>query len=162
MKKILFLVLIPFLISAQTMRLTEYNRGADKEFYFYLASVDSGVYNSSAIELNQFDDDFANYPLGYYLVLDTLTNDASNTEIVGVYIQGNFENGDWVNVDTVLAADTLNGDHSLAAATFKAKGILDLNGSLYMFPKYRVRVEGTHSLGNEYLFKLSLYAYKRD
>lgn len=166
MKKILFLVLIPLVAFGQTIKLTEYQYGVDKEFYFVGAALDSGIYATETIQLNDFDASLNDYPLGYYLVIDTLTS-ASNYEIIGIFVQGKMNQGSWVNVDTVLASDTLNASHSLASAGFIAKGVLNLNTYAFPFPEYRFRVIALHrktypTIANSFSVKLSVYGYKRD
>jgi hypothetical protein len=158
--KLLLFLLIPFVMFSQVKMIeTQYDDGL--EYYIYAVSVDSGSYNQEFV-LTGFDNDLYNYPLSYALKIDTLTNDAQ-TEIIGVYIQA-YQIDQWINIDTLSAADTLNSSHSLASATFYGKGALNLNAYSYgAFPRYRLNVVATHSADTDlFAFYVKLYATKRD
>lgn len=158
--RVLLFLLIPFLAFGQVKMVeTQYDDGA--EFNIYAVSVDSGAYNQEVV-LTGYDADLFNYPVGYALKIDTLTNDAQ-TEIIGVYMQA-YQIDKWINIDTLSAVDTLNASHPLASASFYGKGTLDLNVDHYgVFPRYRLNVVATHAASSDaFSFYVKLYASKRD
>ena len=132
--------------------------GDGLEWYFVATAQDSGDISSAYLDLSAFDADFDSYPLAYDLYIDTLS---ANDEIIGIYVQGISGRNVIVTVDTVLAVDTLNGSHSGLTAS-AAKGVLNLNHSGWVFPRYRFLIDANHDSGNTYTVQLSIYAYKRD
>jgi len=156
MKKILsILLLIPFLLTAQTIKKIETNYGVDREFYFYAGAVlDSGTVSSETFKLNQYDGNLTTYPISYELLLTEATADSS--VITGVYIQAKTSLATWANVDTIFATDTLETSYS-------TRGVLDFGWSAYgAKPEYRIVTTTTSALGKKFSLKLSLYAYKQD
>ena len=141
---------------AQSFAVTETVYGTNHEWVYYIAAADSGSTSGAILELNRYDGNLASYPLGYYLDIDTLSG---NDEIIAVYMQGKFSGGNWVTIDTVLAADTINANH---AGYEDVKGVLDLNGASWMFPQVRPQIVISSSDGNTCSVRLGLYAYKED
>ena len=152
MKHILLFLLFAALSFAQTISVTELQRGSDMEYYF-TGVCDSGTVTSGAIKLNKYDASLASYPLGYSLVFDTL---AASGEITAVYVEGKGYAGAYTIVDTIFAADTLE------AGGLSFNGVASLNTNLAVYPEYRISVETSTAKGNTFRIKLSLYAYKED
>lgn len=152
MKKILFLLLFPVLVFAQTMKVTETQYGNNTEFYCYVAAADSGTTGSEALDLNAYISNISSYPLGYHLYISEISN---SNPIIAVYIQGMSSTASWTNVDTVFVLDTVT-------TTSSTSGTLDLNLASKVFPRYRAVVVLTTALGSKAQVKLSLFAYKRD
>lgn len=154
MKKILLLMLVPLFMQAQSLRLTETQYGADKEFYFYYASCDSGTVTSGIIELADFNNDFDTYPLAYAFYV--AENSSAYNPILGIFIEGRNSIGNWTVVDTLFTPDTVTSNTS-------GDGLLDMNTATYgVFPEYRVKTVATSDLGKTFTTKIVLYAYKRD
>ena len=141
---------------AQSFSATEYTQGNTQEWDYYIAAADSGNTSGTIIKLNEYDGALTTYPLAYYLTIDTLS---ASGEILAVYIEGKMSTGSWVTVDTVLAVDTLNAAH---AGYTDLKGVLDLNGSSWVFPNYRPKIVMTGASSNTCSVRLNLYAYKED
>jgi hypothetical protein len=92
-------------------------------------------------------------------VLDTLVNSTVETEIVGIFLEGKSSIGTWNKVDTLLAADTLNGSH----AGFAKFGLTQFNQNDFgSFPEYRLNIVATNRLGNAFSAKVALFFRKRD
>lgn len=160
MKKILSIILLSLIsipLLGQSFSATETPYGTDMNWSYYISAADSnsGI-SGTIIELNKYDANLASYPLGYYLNIDTLS---ASGEIIAIYMQGKMSNGGWVNVDTILAADTLNSNHS---GYVNVKGVLNLNASSYVFPMYRPNIVMSGADGNTCSVRLELYAYKED
>ena len=159
MKKILsvfILCLFSIPLMAQSFALSETQHGTNREFTWYASSVDSGSTTGGIFELNKYDGSLASYPLGFYISIDTL---AGNDEIIGIYIQGKYAGGNWVTVDTLMASDTLNANHS---GFVNAKGVANLNAGAWVFPQYRPRIVISSADGNTCAVRLGMYAYKED
>lgn len=161
LKKIILFMFMTVPLLAQSFALQsgypkQYGDGL--EFYFVATAQDSGNISSNIMDLSSFDADFATYPFGVDLYIDTLS---ANDEIIGIYVQGKSARGSWVNVDTLVASDTLNGSHSGLTASALST-ISDFGDAYWRFPQYRFLISATHADGNDYTVKLSLYAYKRD
>jgi len=161
MKKLIFLVLVPFLMYAQiTTDFTKYGTNGI-ELQFTGTAIDSGANNSTAFsniltEWVEYNIDWNTYDIGYEFELDTLT---ANDEIVGIYIQGKSFIGTWNDVDTLLASDTLNAAH----AGLTGYGLTQFNqNDICSFPDYRVAFTATHDDGNSFTAKLSLYLRKKN
>ena len=156
LKKVIILLLISIPLMAQSFAVSETIYGNNHEWVYYVSSVDSGSTSGSIIELNRYDGNLASYPMGYYLDIDTLT---ANDEIIAIYIQGKFAGGNWVNVDTLLASDTLNANH---AGYEDIKGETDFGAANWVFPQYRPLIVISSSSDNTCAVRLGLYAYKED
>lgn len=163
--KILFFLLIPFLLFAQTVDSYELHGNNGLELYFYGASMDSGANVTASFQdiypdwLDYFQGvDLATYDIGYEYELDTL---AANDEILGIFIQGKSNVGTWNTIDTLLATDTLNASHS----GLTGYGLTTFGATTYgSFPEYRVYFDctGFTASGNTFTGKLSLYLRTRD
>lgn len=159
MKKILSVILFSLIsipLFAQSFAVSESIYGNNHEWVYYIAAADSGSISGAAIRLNRYDGNLASYPMGYYLDIDTLS---ANDEIIGIYIQGKFAGGNWVNVDTLLASDTLNANHS---GFEDVKGETDFNAQHWVYPEYRPVIVISSASGNTCAVRLGLYAYKED
>ena len=153
MKKIILLLLLSSFAFGQVIDVTEYNRSGGKEFYFYAASIDSGIAYSDYFRLDEVDgNSFTTYPLEYVYEADSL---AGGDGIFKIEIQGAWENNDPAVIDTVVAADT-----ALTATTDQDSGNIDLNNERR--PKYRLKVTTSTASGITYRLKMSMYAYKED
>jgi hypothetical protein len=131
--------------------------GGGYEFYFKATAVDSGDHGTQVIaEITDFDGNLSSYPWAYYVQIDTLS---ANDEIIGVYLQGKTAIGNWTDLDTLLAPDTVNGSHT-GLSSLIAKGTLNLNG--WRAPQYRVQARSTHDSGNTFTIETSIYCYKRE
>lgn len=154
MKKILFLLLFPVLVFAQTISLSSTNYGEDVEHYFYAASCDSGTTTSGIFQLDKFNSDLESYPLSFYLYV--AENSSSYNPILAVYLEGRNRIGTWNVVDTLYTQDTVTSN-------ITAKGLLTLNASTHgVYPEYRIKSVATTGLGKTFLLKSVIYAYKRD
>lgn len=156
MKKIIILLLFSVPLMAQSFAVSETMYGTNHEWVWYVSSVDSGTTSGSIIELNRYDGNLASYPMGYYLDIDTLT---ANDEIIAVYIQGKMSGGSWINVDTLLASDTLNANH---AGYEDLKGETTFNTEHWVYPQYRPVIVISSSSDNPCAVRLGLYAYRED
>lgn len=165
MKKLLFFLLVPFLMYSQTVDTYELHGNNGLELYFVGTAMDSGS-NVSASFADIYPDwldyfqgiDFETYEIGYEYSLDTL---AANDEILGIFIQGKSNVGTWNTVDTLLATDTLNAAHAgLTGYGITTFGV-ERDGS---FPEYRVFFDctGFTASSNTFTGKLSLYLRKRN
>lgn len=158
--RVLLFLLVPFLAFGQTLTYVDH-KDAGFEILYTAASIDSGEYESVSFAsyFGNFNKDLATYDVGYEFELDTLTADTDETEIVGIFIEGKSAIGTWNKVDTLLAADTLNGSHS----GFAQFGLTQFNQDDYgSFPEYRVNVIATHADGNAFDCKVALFFRKRD
>lgn len=158
--KLLLFLLIPFLAFGQTLTYVDH-KDAGFEILFSCSSIDSGTTESVSFGsyFGNFNKDLATYDVGYEFELDTLTNDVTETEIVGIFLEGKSAIGTWNKVDTLLAADTLNASHS----GFAGYGLTQFNQDDYgSFPEYRLNIVATHANGNAFDAKVSLFFRKRD
>jgi hypothetical protein len=163
MKKLIFLVLVPFLMYGQITTSYELHGTDGLELYFVGTGIDSATNASTAFsnifaDWEEYNLDWATYDIGYEYELDSLT---AGGEIVGIIIEGQSNVGTWNDVDTLLAIDTLNTSH----AGLTGYGLTQLNqDDICSFPDYRVTFDAasSDSTGNTFTSKLSLFLRKKN
>ena len=155
MRIFLFLIILSTSLYAQSFKMTQYDWGDGIEYKWTINDADSGTTSGDIINLSEFNDDFANYPLGYWLDI----TDADTNVIIKVEMQGKFTGGAWSVVETVLAADTLNAAH---ADYTDLIGVIDLDYASYKCPQYRPLITITSADGKTCDVQFNVFAYKRD
>jgi|GEM_PF-3096223 hypothetical protein len=113
-------------------------------------SVDTNEsYQSNEFFLTNCDNEnWYTYPLTFGA---KLSGTSSSTRKITLYVQGsNFKDGDFNNIDTLLASDSVNTE---IYKTF------DLNGKKYW--RYKIKVVGTTGNANT-SFEFAIYAYRRE
>lgn len=155
-KLLIFLFLLASLnIFGQRSVTTLLQKGNELQISLVATSLDSGVVYSDEFELNQFDASLSTYPAAYAYNVDTLS---ASGEKVGIYIQGAMDGGSFRNVDTLRKTLEITD----ASDSINVSGLANFNTNVYVFPRYRLKIEATHDPGNPFNVKAYLYFYKRD
>jgi hypothetical protein len=147
--KFLFLLLFPVLVLAQSQATTAFDFTTTRATVSVSGKVDSLTnYVSKTFDLSGYDNGgFVSYPLFVGKVISSTLG----TPHVFTYIQGSYDNSNWVNVDTIATNDSVE--------TYNTTTI-DLNGKY--FPLYRVFVDGITGNRSDSMIKVHIYAYRKD